>query len=126
MQQDIRTAVEEVLAIEREADALVDRARDDARTLRANATQEAARAREQLIAEARGKAEAIVARAREEAETERRHRLEDADRQVGELERAAETRMDAAVRFAVARLLGKTDGASEEGTSGSSGSRKTG
>jgi vacuolar-type H+-ATPase subunit H len=107
MQQDIQAAVEEMLSIEREADALVDRARAEARVLRADADQKAATLRKQLVDEARGKAAAILAAARDEAQTERESRLEEIDRQIGELEAAARGRMEAAARFAVARLLGE-------------------
>ncbi len=107
MHGDIQHAVEQVLAIEREADAIVDRAGAEARSLRAHSVGEAGRLRERLLADARMEAEARVARAQGEAEEERERLLAGADRQIKALEESASNRFEAAVRFIVARLLGE-------------------
>ena len=107
MQQDIQAAVEEVLSIEREADALVERARVEARELGASAAQEAAQLRQRLVGDARMQAEASLAAAKEVAGREREQRLAEADRQIREMEEAAQGRVEAAVRFAAAQLLGE-------------------
>lgn len=98
--------MEEVLDIEREAREMVDRASAEARAIRAGAIEDARRLRERLLAEATRQAEEMVAAARAEAERGRDRRLAESDREIAELERSARRRIDEAVAFAMARLLG--------------------
>ena len=107
MRGDLQQAVEEVLAVERQADAVVDRARAEARAIQTKSEEEASRLRQQLLSQAKREGEALVATAGEEAEMEREHRLAEADRQISELEKTAERRIEAAVRFAISKLLGE-------------------
>lgn len=95
-----------MLASEREAEAIADRAEAEARAMRARAVEEAHRLRSRLLAEAAAQAEEAVSAARAEAERERDRRLAESDREIADLERSARQRIDAAVGFATAQLLG--------------------
>ena len=107
MHRDIQESLEQVLAIERQADAIVEEGRARARSIRIRATQEADALQQQLLNAARQRAEEIVAAARAEAERERERQLARVDREVESLQRSAQERLDLAVREAVARLLGE-------------------
>jgi len=107
VQDDVREALEELLAVEREANATVERARSEARSLRSEGIEAANAARERVVQEARRRADEIIAAARFQAERERDQRLSENDMEISELERSARRRMDAAVRFVVDRLAGK-------------------
>ncbi|MHB8991762.1 MAG: hypothetical protein ACYC66_09010 [Chloroflexota bacterium] len=107
MQEDVQQAVEEVLGAEREAEVIADRAAAEARSIRARAMEEAHQLRSRLLAEAAAQAEEAVAAARAEAERERDRRLAETDREIADLERSARQRIDAAVEYATAQLLGE-------------------
>ena len=107
MQEDIQEALEQLLAIEREAKAIVERARAQAATLRAQGSRRAGAIRQQLLTEAHRQAEEMIATARAEAERARERRLSEAGRVAEVLERSAQRSMDAAVRFVTGELLGE-------------------
>ena len=75
MQKDIQQAVEQVLAIEREADAIVRRGVEEARAVRVRSAQAANAVREEVVAKARREADEVIASAMAEAELERDRRL---------------------------------------------------
>ncbi len=106
VERDVLHAVEQVLAIEREADAIVRRGVEEARAVRVRSAQAANAAREDIVASARREAEEVIASAITEAEQERDQRLARTMAEIEALERSAQHSRRAAVRFVVARLLG--------------------
>lgn len=106
MQKDIQQAVEQVLAIEREADAIVRRGVEEARAVRVRSAQAANAVREEVVAKARREADEVIASAMAEAELERDRRLAETVSEIEALERSAQLFRRAAVRFVVASLLG--------------------
>jgi len=101
LQHDVQHAVEEVLAIEREAVLIIERAKEEARRLRSEGAKAADSARQTIISEARRSADNIVAAAKDRAEAERARIMADNERDLEELQREAEQRMDTAIQLVI-------------------------
>lgn len=107
MQGDIQQAVERLLAIEREATAIVEQAKAEARRLRSEGAEAAEAVRRELLEQARLMAEKMIAETRSKAEAERDRRLAHNALVLDRMERLAKLRKDAAVRFVVTQLKGE-------------------
>ena len=110
VQKDIQQAVEQVLVIEREANAIVRRGVEEAKAVRVRSAQAANAVREEVVAKARREADELIASTIARAELERDQRLAEKMAEIEALERSAQHSRRAAVRFVVASLLGESAG----------------
>ncbi|MGI5835086.1 MAG: hypothetical protein ACOX87_01170 [Chloroflexota bacterium] len=109
MQGDIQQALEQLLAIEREAAAIVEQAKAEARRLRSEGAEAAEAAKLELLAQTRQMADKMIADARSNAEADRDRRLAQNTLELEEMDRLARLRKDVAVAFVVAQLKGEGD-----------------
>lgn len=107
MQDDIQQTVEELLAVESEANEIVERARAEARRLRSEGVEAAEAARQEVLAQARQMAEKMLSDATTRAEAERDRRLAQNGQELERLERLARQRKAVAVQYVVAQLKGE-------------------
>lgn len=107
MSEGIQQAVEQLLEIEREANAIVERAKAEARRLRTEGAEVADATRREAIAQARQMADKMLAGARSKAEVDRDKRLAQSALELEELVRSARRRKEIAVQYVVERLKGE-------------------
>lgn len=97
--------VEQVMQIEEQAQRVLDKAKEDAARLPLQAEREAQAILEKTRAEARTEAEKLIQAAGAEAETQQI--ISQAEKKVRESDEAARPNIDRAVQFVVDKVLGR-------------------